>query len=322
MINAAIIGAGRWGQILVNSVQGDSDAIRFTRAVTRTVSKAEAWCRENDIQLGDDYDAVLADDAIDAVVLATPHTQHLDQIVRAAEAGKHVFAEKPFALCKADAETAVAACRKAGVAIGLGHNKRFCDNTIELKRMIEAGELGTLMHVETNFSANLAPTAATWRDSRAESPAGGMTSLGIHSLDCLIHLCGDIAEVDARSKHRALPFDIDDTTCMLFDFANGMTGYLGTMAAGGRMWHVRVFGSEGWAELRGMEELVKANAAGDQEAIAYPGEQSVKAELEAFAAAAAGGEPYMITPEQMIHGIAVLEAIITSAESGERVKVA
>ncbi|MHA1109206.1 MAG: Gfo/Idh/MocA family protein [Alphaproteobacteria bacterium] len=321
MINAAIIGVGRWGQILVNSVQGSSEAIRFTRGVTRTLSKAEAYCDENHIQLGDDYDSVLADESIDAVVLATPHTQHRDQIIRAAEAGKHVFTEKPFALNKADAEIAVAACRKAGVAIGLGHNKRFCDNTIELKRMIEAGELGALMHVETNFSADLTGTAATWRDSRAESPAGGMTSLGIHAVDCIIHLCGEIKQVDARSKHRALPFDIDDTTCMLFDFDNGMTGYLGTMAAGGRLWFLRVFGSKGWAELRGMEELVKASADGSQEVIDYPAEASVRAELEAFAAAAAGGAPYLITPDQMIHGIAVLEAIIASGETGERVTV-
>ncbi len=321
MINAAIIGVGRWGQTLVSSVQGSSDAIRFTAGVTRTLSKAEAFCRENGIALGDDYDAVLGDASIDAVVLATPHTQHRDQIVRAAEAGKHVFTEKPFTLDKAGAEAAVAACRKAGVAIGLGHNKRFCDNTAELKRMIEAGELGTLMHVESNFSANMAGMATTWRDSRAESPAGGMTSLGIHALDSLIYLCGRIAEVDARSKHRALPFDIDDTTCMLFDFENGMTGYLATMATGGRLWHLRVFGSDGWAELRAMETLVKTPAAGAQEVIDYPPEQSIKAELEAFAAAASGGTPYLITPDEMIHGVAALEAIIASAESGKRVAV-
>ncbi len=321
MINAAIIGIGRWGQTLVGSVQGKSDAIRFTAGVTRTPSRAEAYCMENHIALGDDYGAVLADDDVDAVVLATPHTQHAEQIVAAAGAGKHVFTEKPFALDKASAEAAVAACREAGVAIGIGHNKRFCDNTIELKRMIEAGELGTLLHVEANFSADMASMAATWRDSRAESPAGGMTSLGIHALDCMIHLGGRIAEVDARSKHRALPFDIDDTTCMLFDFDNGMTGYLGTMAAGGRLWHMRVFGSHGWAELRGMETLVKTSAGGSHEVIEYAPETSIQAELEAFAAAAEGGPAYMITPEQMVHGTAVLEAVIASAESGKRVTV-
>ncbi len=295
--------------------------IRFTAGVTRTRATAEAYCSDHGIALGDDYATVLADEAVDAVVLATPHTGHADQIVQAAEAGKHVFTEKPFALDKAGAERAVAACRRAGVAVGLGHNKRFCPNTVELKRMIEAGELGTLLHVEANFSADLTPAAGSWRESRAESPAGGMTSLGIHAVDCMIHLCGGITEVDARSQRRALPFDIDDTTCMLLGFENGMTGYLATLAAGGRLWHVRVFGADGWAELRGMETLVKSPAGAAPEVIDYPPEHSLKAELEAFAAAARGGPAFPITPDEMIHGTAVLEAVFRSVASGARVTV-
>lgn len=318
MINAAIVGLGRWGQGLVDSVQ-DSEAIRFTAGATRTVSKAEEFCRQRGIALTDDYDVILGDDSIDAVVLATPHTLHFDQITRAARAGKHVFAEKPFTLTKDSAEKAVAACREAGVALGLGHNRRFMANMRELKRMIEAGELGTLLHVETNFSANLAPAKGAWRAAREESPAGGMTSLGIHSVDALIHLCGRIAQVDARSKHRSLPFDIDDTTCALLDFENGMTGYLGTMAAGGRLWFVRVFGANGWVELRGTEQLVLCDAEGKETVKDMPSGNSLRAELEAFAAAAEGGEPYIITADQIVHGVAVLEGVIRSAETGNRV---
>ncbi len=136
MINAAIVGIGRWGRVLVDSVQGVSEVIRFTAGVTRTASKARAYCRDTGIDLRDGYDAVLADETIDAVVLATPHTNPAEQIIAAAAAGKHVFTEKPFTLDKASAEAAVEACRAAGVALGLGHNRRFCSNTIELKRMI------------------------------------------------------------------------------------------------------------------------------------------------------------------------------------------
>ena len=322
MINAAIVGIGRWGRVLVDSVQGVSGAIRFTAGVTRTASKAHAYCRNTGIDLRDGYDAVLGDESIDAVVLATPHTGHAEQIIAAAAAGKHVFTEKPFTLDKASAEAAVGACAEAGVALGLGHNRRFCANTIELKRMIEAGELGTLMHVESNFSANMAAGGDTWRDSRAESPAGGMTSLGIHALDTLIHLCGRIADVDARSQRRAIPYDIDDTTVMLFGFENGMSGYLGTMAASGRLWHVRVFGADGWAELRGLNTLVKTPVAGKVEVIDYPPEESVKAQLESFAAAASGGPAFIITPDEMVHGVAVLEAIIASVDAGNTVSIA
>ena len=84
MINAAIVGIGRWGQGLVSSVQGSSDQIRFTAGVTRTRAKAEEYCADNKIDLRDDYAELLADASLDAIVLATPHTQHEEQIVAAA----------------------------------------------------------------------------------------------------------------------------------------------------------------------------------------------------------------------------------------------
>src|SRR5690606_6355042 len=110
MINSAIVGLGRWGQGLVESVQGRSERIRFTRGVTRTPSKAEAFCAKNGIALGDDLAAALRDRKLDAVVLATPHTQHAEQIVAAARRRKHVFCEKPFTLTRKSAERALAAC--------------------------------------------------------------------------------------------------------------------------------------------------------------------------------------------------------------------
>lgn len=326
MLNAAIIGVGRWGRLLVDSVQGKSDLIRFTAGVTRTRAKAEDYCAKAGIDLRDSYDQILSDPDIDAVVLATPHTEHESQIIAAAKAGKHVFTEKPFTLDRPSAEAAVAACAKAGVALALGHNRRFMANVIELKRQIEAGELGTLMHAESNFSANLGFAAGQWRDSRAESPAGGMTSLGIHALDTLINLCGPITEVDARSQRRAIEIDIDDTTVMLFSFANGMTGYLGCMAATAWIWSLRVIGSKGWAEIPDNETLricpldgsvrdVPLDIKGD------PGTLSLTAELEAFAAAATGGPPFPITPAEMINISAALAAISESAASGKRVAI-
>src|SRR5215467_4317224 len=98
MIRAAILGLGRWGRSLVTSVQGKSREIRFVAAHTRTREAAEPFCREH---------------SIDAVVLATPHTLHAEQVERAVAAGKHVFVEKPITLTRASAEAAVAAARAA-----------------------------------------------------------------------------------------------------------------------------------------------------------------------------------------------------------------
>ena len=129
---------------------------------------------------------MLSDPTIDAVVLATPNTQHCAEIVAAAEAGKHVFAEKPFTLTLADADTALGALASQGLKVGIGHNRRFAPNTVELKRILDASELGEPVHIEGQFSANLARFDGTWRTSRTQSPAGGMTSLGIHLVDIFI----------------------------------------------------------------------------------------------------------------------------------------
>src|SRR4030081_3778842 len=107
MLKAAIVGPGWWGKTLVGAVQGKSDAIKFVAAATRDRAKVEAFCREHGLKLLDDYDQVLADPPIAAVVLATPHSQHGDQVRRAAAARKHVFCEKPFTLLAADAKSAI-----------------------------------------------------------------------------------------------------------------------------------------------------------------------------------------------------------------------
>ena len=324
MINAAIVGIGRWGQYLVTSVQGTSEHIKFTAGVTRTKSKAEAFCKEQGIDLRDDYAELLEDPDITAVVLATPHTQHEEQIIAAAKAGKHVFTEKPFTLDRHSAERAVAACKEAGVALALGHNRRFMENTVALKAMIEADELGTLMHIDGNQSSDLNVAAGAWRDSREESPAGGMTSLGVHALDCIIHLAGKISAIDCYSTRRAIGFDIDDTTAALLRFENGMTGTLVTMASTAKIWHIRIAGSKGWAEMRDNKTLTICKSDGSTEDIVfddtpYPHMGSITGEIEEFALAAVGKATYRITPEEMIHNAEVLAGLITSAETGHRV---
>lgn len=326
MLNAAIVGIGRWGQLLVESVQGKSDLIQFTAGVTRTRAKAEEFCTSHKINLRDDFADLINDPAIDAVVLATPHTQHEEQIIAAAKAGKHVFTEKPFALNRASAERALAACKDAGITVAIGHNRRFMKNTEALKAVVEAGDLGIILHIDGHQSSDLGIAKGAWRDSRDESPAGGMTSLGIHALDCMIHMGGPVAEVDAISTHRAIGYDVDDVTAVLVRFASGATGTLTTLASGARIWQLRVAGSEGYAETRDNKTLTTCRKGGEPETITfdsdtYPHISSIAGELNEFAAAAQGQGTYRISPDEILNATSVLEAISQSAEKGGRVQI-
>jgi len=340
VIRAAQVGLGWWGKTLVESVQGTSDLIRFVAATSRTRSADyEAFTAQQGLRFAENYDAILADPEVDAVVLATPHSQHAAQVIAAAKAGKHVFCEKPFALHQKEAEQAVDATRKAGVTLGLGYNRRFHPEMTKLRDQIRSGDLGTILHVEATmtFPNALLLKADAWRAQRDETPAGGLTPMGVHAIDGMIDLCGPIDTVFCQSFRRAVPVDADDTTSMLFRMKEGMSGYLGTMTATGPGFSFTVYGSKGSVRLEGMTHVAGAPSEERRtrlfgtckfQPIKGPAEvweaaklDVTRASLEAFAAAAGGGPAYPIPLDEMIHGVAVTEAVVRSASTGKVEKV-
>lgn len=324
-INAAIVGLGRWGELLVSSVD-DSDAIKFTAAVTRTPAKAEEFCAARGMALSGNLSDVLDDNAIDALVIATPHSQHFEQLMAAARAGKHVYCEKPWTLVAEQGRTALKAFDEAGLKVAIGHNRRFAPNAIAMKEVLQAGGLGAPIHIDGHFDSNLAPNAGRWRDNRAESPAGGMTSMGIHALDMFIGLFGQVVDVDVQSKRVASPIDVDDTTLVRLNFASGCTGHLTTISATNMLWRISVFCTGGWVEIRDQDKLEVSSIADGTEVrefpgFGYPALASIRAALEAFAGDIGGGPAYLVSPDEIGHATAVLAAIIRSAETGQRVSV-
>jgi len=340
MINAAIVGLGWWGKTLVESLADGSDLMRFVALTTRTVSpEVEAFAGQHKLRLLDGYEAALRDPKIDAVVLATPPSGHVKQIIAAAAAGKHIFCEKPFSYSKKEAESAVAAVRKAGRALGLGYNRRFHPEMIKLRERIRAGGLGVIEHIECNMAHPNAlyykPQA--WRGDASEAPVGGLASLGVHAVDAFIDLCGDYDSVYCQSFARVVKGGIDDTSSMLFRMKGGMSAYLSTITTTGPAFSIHVFGSTGWVRLEGVTHVAGASSEerrtrlfgtckyqplkGPLETWEAEKLDVTRACFEAFARAAGGGPAFAITPEQMIHGVAATEAIIRSAASGKPERV-
>ncbi len=317
MLKLGIAGLGRWGRVLVDSVQGRSDKVRFVAGTTGTRAKAEDYARQQGIRLHDDLAGLLADGEVQAIVLATPHSQHAAQMAAVAATGRPVFVEKPLTLTHADALAATKACDK--VVVALGHNRRFMPAYRELQSLVASGALGTVLHVSGNYSANAVPNwkEGMWRATRAESPAGGMTGLGIHLVDAMIGLGLRFAEVHVRSTRRVMPVDVDDTTTAMITFEGGAQGVLTTMVATSPIWRLDVYGSNGWATMDQERRLVHAALGQPVRTTEFPAFDAERAELEAFAAAVAGIAPFPITVPEMVHGIAAFEAIIgAAAEAG------
>jgi len=320
MIGSAIVGLGRWGKAIVEAVQGRSRRLRFVRGISKEPELVTDFAAAHGFDLSTEFSDALADPRVAAVFLATPHSLHVDQVVAAAAAGKAVWSEKPLALTRAEAERAVAACATAGVALGLGNNKRCFPSMRELKQIVAAGTIGEVLHIEGHFSnEHSTRVKGGWRDDPRESPGGGMTGAGLHVLDAFVNLAGPIAAVDAKIFAHKPPPDPRDAAAVLVEFASGATGLLATVRAAPAFWRVHVFGSKGSAEARDETTLTLARIGDKPETRALPPADSLAVLIEAFAESIESGKPFPVTTAEMLDVVAAFEAIIRSIAEGRPV---
>jgi predicted dehydrogenase len=323
MLNVAVCGLGWWGRVIVPLAKS-SAKLKVVRVVDPDPAAA-AFASQQGIPLSS-FDDALKDPAVQGVVLCTPHTLHTDQIVKAANAGKHVFCEKPLSLSRSEVLRAIDAINKQNLTLAVGHEKRFEPPIQAALRMITAGELGTPLQIEANFVQDkfLSLPADNWRLSAKEAPAGPMTATGIHLLDLSVGVFGAAQRVFASVKTLGSHLANGDTLAILVDFGKGhalLNACLATPFDG----RFAVYCSKGWVEVRdkahpeapegwtltvvprGKERMVKS----------YPPAKAVLANLEAFADAATGGRPYPVPQAEMVANVSALEAIFKSAASGK-----
>jgi predicted dehydrogenase len=331
-VNAAIVGLGWWGRKMTELVQAKSDKIRFVRAAEPNVTAAQDFAKAKGVPLSPSYDEVLADPAVEAVILATPHTLHEAQIEAAVRARKHVFCEKPLALTKAGAEKSVRLCRENRLVLGMGHERRFDPPVADLLSQAAEGRLGRLLQIEANFSHDrfLALDESNWRLSAEQAPAAGMTATGIHLTDLAVKLMGRAADVRVVCENLASKIPQGDTMSAHIRFANGGTAYISATLATPFVSRFAVFGTKGWIDIRDKAHVEKpagwvvtsAYTGTDISVHEVPPAEPVLDNLNLFAMAVRGEATYAITGEDMINNIALFEAIVRSARTGVVEKVA
>jgi predicted dehydrogenase len=335
MVRAAILGLGRWGRSLVNSVQGKSAGMTFVAAHTRMRATVEDFCRDQGLAFVDSYAKILADPAIDAVVLATPHSQHGEQVRAAAAAGKHIFVEKPMTLDLASARDAAAAAQKANVLLAVGFNRRFHPSIVEVRNRKADGRLGSVVAMvgQHTTSTQSFLAADNWRSDPDEAPAGAMTAVGVHLLDHMIELGGRVRDVLCLTGvHGAGP--ADDTTTVLFNFENGATATIFCSVATATNFSFTVYGSKGLADISGASlqnfRFVPTSTqaptgpvtAPPAEHLTFDGFDMLNAEMTAFARAISDKTPYPVPVADVLHGMAVFDAVVQSSKTRQITRVA
>ena len=217
MLKAASVGLGWWSDELARAVQNRSGKLRVVSCYSRSAEKRARFARTFETGEHESYESLLADPGVDAVILTTPHSLHAEHVIAVAEAGKHVFVEKPFTLTAESGRRAAEVCARAGVVLAVGHNRRFSAAAQATKAIIESGDLGRVLHIEANFSVPgaMSYTPDRWRASRVESPAGGLAGLGVHMIDLIAWFGGEVQRVTGQAKRLAVPVDSSLRKCSM-----------------------------------------------------------------------------------------------------------
>ncbi len=313
-VKVASIGLGWWGSLLAE--RGAKAGLDFVACYSRSPEGREAFAEAHDARPASTLDEVLGDPDVEAVLISTPHSTHADLVVEAAGAGKHVFVEKPFTLTVAEAKRAMAATDAAGVVLQVGHNRRRQPANRRLKQMVDSGELGMLHYAEANLSypKGLNPRTG-WRGDPSESPAGGMTGLGVHMADHLNYLLGPASRVAAFSKQIIGVGTLDDVTTATLEYESGPLAFLGTAMVIPDIGRTAVWGTEAaaWNDLDGERLYVQRSGEKDREQLPVETIDTVVDELEEFASNVRNGARPETGGPEALEAVAVLEGIVESA---------
>ncbi len=321
-VKVAMIGLGWWGKKMTAVLQKAKQDIEIVCAAEPNPDGA-GFAKENGFACYLSDSEALEHPGVEAVILATPHSLHAEQIERAVAAGKHIFCEKPLALTKAGAEKAVNACASKNLILGMGHERRFEPPVAAMIEAAQNGSLGRLLQVEANFSHDKFVTLAAdnWRLNPAEAPVGGMTATGIHLTDLSTLLFGPARDVRVSCERLASNIPQGDTMSAHIRFKNGGTAYISATLATPFISRFALFGTKGWIDIRDKAHVespagwvvTSATTGSPIKVEEIPAAEPVKDNLVSFARAIRGKETYRITGPELVNNIAILEAIIASA---------
>jgi hypothetical protein len=326
-VKVAVIGYGWWGKIITATLEASSllDVVMVVENDPKVIESAQSGPHTINFQFANEFEDAIKNPDVEAIILCTPHQFHAKQIHMAAQAGKHVFCEKPLCLTYDDALAAIQACKAAGVQLGIGHERRFEPAVITMREEIAKGTLGTVLQIEANFSQDkfFALPPDNWRLSNKFAPCGPLTGTGIHLVDLAIAILGPADSVWARLATLGSNFENGDTLGIMLAFPGGENALISAILATPFEGRFCVYGSKGWMEIR--DNTHPENPTGwnvttqlrDQERKTHfmPPAPAVRNNLEAFAKGIRKVAPYPVSHTEMLANVGALEAIMRSVVS-------
>lgn len=210
----------------------------------------ERLARDNGGKPFVDYNAFLAHRPMDLVMIGSPSGLHAQQGIDAAHRGIHVLTEKPIDITAARADELIAATRQANVKLGVMFQDRVKPDIRRLKQLVDSGALGKILFVDARVKWYRPPEyygKSKWRGSLALDGGGALMNQGVHTVDLLLWVLGDVARVQSRTATALHPIESEDTAAAILEFRSGALGTLHatTAAYPGYQRRVEITGTEG-----------------------------------------------------------------------------
>jgi predicted dehydrogenase len=324
-LGVACIGMGWWSDVLADAIVR-SRKLKIIACYTCSADKRQQFAAKYGCRAAPRYEDILLDPAIEAIVNTTPNDAHLATTRLAAKAGKHVFLDKPIANTVSEGRAIAEVCRKCGVVLALGYQRRRESHFRFIKRQIDQGLFGRLVNAEANISRDRLGKIdlSSWRYQAARMPGGVMLQIGIHYIDVLEYLVGPIKAVSGRFAQLVLPGDNPDVASLLLENDNGALSTLNaSYASASEYYMMNIYGKEATAYYdahRGLALLKRGEV--KPVGVPCPANDALVEELEEFVAAVRGDANPEVDGEGGTASLAVLRAGILSARAGRRVEVA
>jgi predicted dehydrogenase len=332
MVWLAPIGLGRWARVLAAGAKR-GDVIELYSCFSRSEERRQAFQDEFGVPKGAaTLEELLADEAVEGVIITTPNDTHRDLIVRALEAGKAVYTDKPITHTLEDAAAVSRAVRSTGAVFAVGHSARRLAGSRMMKQWIDDGSLGDISLAEANFSneRGLELSPETWRWYADKSPGGTFIQLGVHHADNLQYLLGPVASVTAQVRRMYTKAEVPDAVMAILEFEAGPLGYIGAGWASPGIYQIRLQGTEAnlmydldfthWNESHQADDwstLVSQRYRDmTRRPIALPSTDMFREQLDEFALAIRGEVEVEVGIEESIRALAVVHAALESSRRG------
>jgi glucose-fructose oxidoreductase len=319
-LGVALVGLGSYSTYQLAPALQQTKYCHLAGIVTGTPSKIPLWQRKYGIPDSCVYNyenmhEIADNDQIDIIYIVVPTGLHARYAIEAANAGKHVFCEKPMAMNVKECQSIIEACRKNKVRLAIGYRMQHEPNTQMIMQMAQERPYGKIIEVNAE-ACYFGGTGTGWRFQK-EMGGGALYDMGVYSINGIRYATGEeprrILWANQSTKRAQWFTEVDETTTFAFEFSSGIQAK-GKTSVGESGNRLRVDCEHGWYELRPMQAYsgVRGNTSDGKHLDAFIANQQAR-QMDDDALAILNEKPMLVPGEEGMRDIHLVQKILESA---------